>query len=459
VKHAVWIISLTAIIFISCGKSSKPELKQSTRDVEANAVPELSEEQVGILAQQVGTYVDGHFSIASPKSVYAVRLAQLTRKLSSKETTKPDFKAYTSSRVDVLTLPNGNIRVFGGLFELLDDDELRFVVAQQIAHLKLGHSKRRLATAYASTDKGKMSSLTVLNAADLAALEKKLQNTAYAETEEEAADAEALTLLKAYSYPTSAAGRAFSKLLELRNDRPGLFSSKDELRTRIKKVQVGEETESKPAQELFSIGETPLKDSGELNNPLADIADGEGDKAEPSKEKEMAAVSAGEMTLASESGEMTPREVKTATLRTKPGSHFIKAAGPEAPRPSELGTRTGFIDETSSSLEQKTPKETAKAKKEKPDKKGSSTGSIKPVARGWYVQVAADTTELEAVSRQNFLKSTSFSTQIQPVDMEGVKYYRVLVGPYGTREIAQESLQKIKDYKVTNGLPFVREFK
>jgi len=62
-----------------------------------------------------------------------------------------NYKVYMTKDVNAWAMANGCIRVYSGLMDLMNDDELRGVIGHEIGHVALGHSKSRMQTAYAAS--------------------------------------------------------------------------------------------------------------------------------------------------------------------------------------------------------------------------------------------------------------------------------------------------------------------
>ncbi|MCC6220099.1 MAG: SPOR domain-containing protein [Deltaproteobacteria bacterium] len=82
--------------------------------------------------------------------------------------------------------------------------------------------------------------------------------------------------------------------------------------------------------------------------------------------------------------------------------------------------------------------------------------SNKPLASGWYVQVAAKTSDAEAMGLSKRVGNLGLSTTVEQATVKGTRYYRVLVGPFKSREGAQSAERKIKSSRVVDNMPFLK---
>jgi cell division septation protein DedD len=78
---------------------------------------------------------------------------------------------------------------------------------------------------------------------------------------------------------------------------------------------------------------------------------------------------------------------------------------------------------------------------------------------GWYTQVFAPRSLDEANNVADKLKGLGFRVSIEEALVRGQKYYRLLVGPEKTREVAEFQRQQIIKKKLVDSDPFVRVVK
>lgn len=105
----------------------------------------------------------------------------------------------------------------------------------------------------------------------------------------------------------------------------------------------------------------------------------------------------------------------------------------------------------------KTPDKTAKAAMGKSDK--ANVAEETKTSLGWAIQVAAEEDEYLAREKISALAEDGVTASVQPVTVKGRDYFRVLVGPYRSKSSAQEDLERITNFKVNEGKPFLRELK
>jgi metalloprotease len=183
----------------------------------------ITDEEVRLMASNFAKQSDGENKIAPPTSIYAKRLAKLTSKLVTYDGMKLDYKVYMSDTVNAFAMADGTVRVYSGLMDLMNDDELRFVLGHEIGHVKLGHSAASIKNAYQSSALVKGASAAAANSKtgsavmniggdQLKNMFQKVLTSAHSRSQESESDAYSVKFMKANKIPTKAAASALLKL-------------------------------------------------------------------------------------------------------------------------------------------------------------------------------------------------------------------------------------------------------
>lgn len=124
---------------------------------------------------------------------YAERLEKIFGPYKNYDGLDLNYKVYYVSDVNAFACPDGSVRVFSSLMDMMTDDELLGIIGHEIGHVKLEHSKRaykqmlltEAATKYVGSTKGSVSDL--MNS-DLGGMAEKLTGAQFSQTQESASD-------------------------------------------------------------------------------------------------------------------------------------------------------------------------------------------------------------------------------------------------------------------------------
>ncbi|WP_150430878.1 M48 family metalloprotease [Dechloromonas sp. CZR5] len=191
----------------------------------------LSDADVMQLSEKSCAELDGKSKIAAPKSKYALRLARIVKNMpKAAEGVTINYKVYETKEVNAWAMNNGCVRVYSGLMDLMNDDEVRGVVGHEIGHVALGHSKKSMQVAYAAGAARQAaaasgnSAVAALSSSDIGAIAEKLVNAQFSQAQETDADDYSFDLLTAAKLKREGLITAFEKLAKL-GDSSSMLSS------------------------------------------------------------------------------------------------------------------------------------------------------------------------------------------------------------------------------------------
>jgi putative metalloprotease len=186
---------------------------------------------------------DSKNQIAPANSTYVKRLANVSKGLPTSVNGAPlNFKVYLTKDVNAWAMANGCVRVYSGLMDLMNDDEVRAVLGHEIGHVALGHTKKAAQVAYSvSAARGVVGSVggTVgaLSKSQLADLGEQLVNAQFSQKQESQADDYSYDLLKSKGYNPQALVSSFQKLAQLDGGQSSIMSSHPASADRAKHIQ------------------------------------------------------------------------------------------------------------------------------------------------------------------------------------------------------------------------------
>ena len=103
----------------------------------------LSDEQVKALSDKACQEMDAKATIAPASSEYSKRLGKIAAALGDNINGQPvNYKVYQTKDVNAFAMANGCIRVYSGLMDLMNDNEVEAVIGHEMGHVALGHVKK-----------------------------------------------------------------------------------------------------------------------------------------------------------------------------------------------------------------------------------------------------------------------------------------------------------------------------
>ncbi|MBD5189030.1 MAG: M48 family metallopeptidase [Bacteroidales bacterium] len=153
----------------------------------------LTDEQMAAYVKQSVEWMDKNNPVLPEDNPYVVRLRKLTANCKDADGIPLNFKVYDVIDVNAFACPDGSVRVFSSLMDIMSDDELMGVIGHEIGHVIKRHSKNalkhELLTGALMDAAGAASSkVAVLTDSQLGALGQTLMNAKYSQKQESEAD-------------------------------------------------------------------------------------------------------------------------------------------------------------------------------------------------------------------------------------------------------------------------------
>lgn len=195
--------------------------------IEAVQAATLSDDQIRSLSRQAAEQQDQSNPVAPANNAYAQRLSRLVARHQTEQGLPLNFKVYLADQINAFAMADGTVRVYSGLMDALNDEELLFVIGHEIGHVVMGHSKRAAQVAYSASAARKGAAALGGTAGNIAKgeigeLSEKIVTAQFSQSEERAADDFGLDFMKKYGY---APGASVTALRKLGNSGGGLLSS------------------------------------------------------------------------------------------------------------------------------------------------------------------------------------------------------------------------------------------
>ena len=177
----------------------------------------VSEDELKNASLQLRAADDKKARVAAGNNKYAQRLAGLTRKHVNEDGLNLNFKVYLTPQINANATPDGSIRFYSGIMDMMTDDELRGIIGHEIGHVKLGHSMSQMRTAYMASAGRKAAASSrgvggALAASELGELGEAVINSQFSQSQETSSDDYGLAFMKKHGYNVKAMESAFRKL-------------------------------------------------------------------------------------------------------------------------------------------------------------------------------------------------------------------------------------------------------
>ena len=222
-KRAIVLAFGATLLLSGCqNMDSNGLLNSSTGALQAFS---LSDQQVQALSDQACKDMDSKATIAPAGSDYVKRLNKIAAALGNNINGQPvNYKVYVAKDVNAFAMANGCIRVYSGLMDLMNDNEVEAVVGHEMGHVALGHVKKGMQVAIgtnalraaAASAGGIVGSLSQSQLGDLG---EKLVNSQFSQRQESEADDYSYDLLRKRGINPTGLATSFEKLAKLEDGR------------------------------------------------------------------------------------------------------------------------------------------------------------------------------------------------------------------------------------------------
>lgn len=153
----------------------------------------ISDADMAQLVQASVAQMDQQNTVLPENDAYVVRLRRLTKGINDADGIPLNFKVYKTTDINAFACPDGSVRVYTGLMDLMTDDEVLGVVGHEIGHVVKRHSRNMfrnelLQGAAKDALAAAGGKWAMLSQSTLGALGAKLANAQYSRKQESEAD-------------------------------------------------------------------------------------------------------------------------------------------------------------------------------------------------------------------------------------------------------------------------------
>ncbi len=191
----------------------------------------VSDEEVSAMCLQAVTKMDKEAQIAGTKDAYTIRLNRVFGKHAAENGLKLNYKVYKAKEVNAFATADGSVRVYSGLMDIMDDNELLAVIGHEIGHVANKDSRDAMKSAYlkqAAIDGLAASSDKIASVTDSqwGKIGSAYLDSRHSRKQESEADGFSYDFMKRNRYNVNAVESAFRILATLSAGKEGDFLSK-----------------------------------------------------------------------------------------------------------------------------------------------------------------------------------------------------------------------------------------
>lgn len=188
----------------------------------------FSDADAANLSKEAVAKMDKENPVADDKDPYTIRLKRVFGKHASENGMSLNFKVYKLKEVNAFATADGSVRVFSGLMDIMDDNELLAVIGHEIGHVANHDSRDAIKTAYqkeALTDAAASQSASVAKVTDsqLGKIGSVFVDSQYSQKQESEADMYSYDFMKRNGYDVNAVESAFTILAKLSEGQQSSF--------------------------------------------------------------------------------------------------------------------------------------------------------------------------------------------------------------------------------------------
>lgn len=180
----------------------------------------FSNEDAAKISKEAVRKMDSTNTVAGPKDGYTLRLNRIFGKHANEGGLTLNYKVYLTKDVNAFATADGSVRVFSGLMDIMDDNQLLAVIGHEIGHVVNQDSKDAMKAAYrkaaAINAIGSISDkVAALTDSQLTQIGSAMLDSKFSRKQESEADLYSYEFLKRNKYNVNAEESAFLILAKM----------------------------------------------------------------------------------------------------------------------------------------------------------------------------------------------------------------------------------------------------
>ena len=224
-------VFITALFLSAFTSMAQINLGEKALGAIGNGVNALmfSDSDAAKIASQAIKKMDSTNVVAGVKDAYTIRLNRVFGKHSTENGLKLNYKVYLTKEINAFAMADGSVRVFSGLMDIMDDNQLLAVIGHEIGHVANHDSRDAMKTAYrnaALVDAVDSQVNKDLSDNQMVQMGNALLQNKYSRKQESEADLYSYEFMKRNKYNVNAVESAFTILAKLSEGQGSDFISK-----------------------------------------------------------------------------------------------------------------------------------------------------------------------------------------------------------------------------------------
>ncbi len=180
----------------------------------------FSDEEAAAMSKEAVVKMDAENKVAGPKDAYTVRLNKIFGKHSAENGLKLNYKVYLTKDVNAFATADGSVRVFSGLMDIMDDNELLAVIGHEIGHVANHDSRDAIKAALkkeAAMDalSSQSDKVAKISESQYAQIGSAMIDSRHSRQQESEADLYSYDFMKRHKYNVNAVESAFTILAKM----------------------------------------------------------------------------------------------------------------------------------------------------------------------------------------------------------------------------------------------------